>query len=144
MMRRAFILFVVGIVAPWATQAGKAPFSLQKPLTARLGSATTLGPVTEDAGDVYRLPDGSLVHLRRAHGEVAVRFVGERERKLGLPGGKRLLRTRGLTEIWRGQDLKSAAGLPAVATAFPVLVEPKSRTRLIPTDEILVRLVAGT
>jgi uncharacterized repeat protein (TIGR01451 family) len=83
---------------------------------------------TDDAGDFYVLPGGAQVKLLRARDEIGVRYNNDRQ-----------------INLLRGPlDLRAVQALPTVHHAYPVLVEPKSRTRMIPTDEILVRLSPGT
>jgi len=115
-----------------------------------------------DAGDHYFLAPGERIGLLRAKGEVAVRFAETLastqglQRLQGLPGvpplesaGHVTLRARGRVDLVRSADtakspdVKSIAASAAVVYAYPVLVDPESRCRMIPTDEVLVRLPDG-
>ena len=109
-----------------------------------------------DAGDFFRMPDGREIRLLRATDSAAVAFTSAAERDRGLPG----LRARKdvpahseaahaqfrkgasfhivrADEPGRAMDPKALQAEPSVAYARHVLIEPKSRTRMIATDEIL-------
>ncbi|MDB6119528.1 MAG: hypothetical protein JWO08_3309, partial [Verrucomicrobiaceae bacterium] len=116
-----------------------------------------------DAGDFYTLPDGNKVPLLRSKDSVAVRFApGVQEAKamgslksrrnlpaheetdratFGKKGGFHLLRSR---RKGTPLDAKTVQSDALVAYAHPVLVDPKTKLRMIPTDEVLVRFRDGT
>lgn len=112
--------------------------------------------VVADAGDFFRMPDGREIRLLRATDSAAIAFSTKAERDRGLPALQarkgipahseaahaqfrkgasfHIMRAR---EPGRAMDPKSLQAEPSVAYARHVLVEPKSRTRMIATDEIL-------
>ena len=116
-----------------------------------------------DAGDFYTLQNGTKVPLLRAQNSVAVRFApgvngaaGVREMKgrkdlpaheetgrasFGKKGAFHLLRSH---EKGASLDPKAVQNHASVAYAHPVLVDPKTKMRMIPTDEVLVRFREGT
>ncbi|MEO6739172.1 MAG: S8 family serine peptidase, partial [Chthoniobacteraceae bacterium] len=116
-----------------------------------------------DAGDSYRMPDGREIRLLRATESAAVAFTTNAQRDRGLAGLKTRKEIPAHTEAARAQfrrgnsfhivraekagsamDPKALQGEPAVAYARHVLIEPKSRTRMITTDEILAAFPADT
>lgn len=109
-----------------------------------------------DAGDFFQMPGGREIHLLRATGSAAVAFTTNAERDRGLPALQARKGVPAHSETARAQfrkgasfhllratqpgvalDPKALQGEPSVAYARPVLVEPKSRTRMVATDEIL-------
>ena len=117
---------------------------------------------TIDAGDFYTLPGGRQVPLLRSKNSVAVSFAsgGTRDRGLAaLKSRKELpqhdevahtqLRKGGSFHVLRakrngeGMDPKTVQADASVAYARHVLVDPKSRTRMIATDEILAAFHDG-
>ncbi len=116
-----------------------------------------------DAGDFYTLPNGKKVPLLRSKDSVAVRFaagvqeakaIGSLKSRKNLPaheetdrasfgkkGGFHLLRSR---KKGTPLDAKAVQNDASVAYAHPVLVDPKTKLRMIPTDEVLVRFRDGT
>jgi hypothetical protein len=110
-----------------------------------------------DAGDCYTLADGAKVALLRASGEIAVK----RDRGLAPETvlqaagadvadlGERLLTTVDLGEshvvdLLRVDDAADAisklSAIAEVASAMPVSVDPRSRRRVVATDEVIVQL----
>lgn len=127
-------------------------------------SAKPTKPDLVDAGDFFTLPNGTKVPLLQAKGSVAVRFgsgvssaAGLRELKSGknhLPAhevtdtarfgkkaGFHVLRSPGKAAAL---DAKTVRTHPTVEYAAQVLVDPKSKMRMIPTDEVLARFKDGT
>ena len=111
---------------------------------------------TLDAGDFYTLPGGRRVPLLRAKNSVAVSFATGAARDRGLAALKSRKDVAAHEEIARAQfrrgesfhilraKQKGAALEPkalhaeaSVAYARHVLIDPKSKTRMIATDEIL-------
>ena len=116
-----------------------------------------------DAGDSYRMPDGREVRLLRATESAAVAFTTNAQRDRGLARLKTRKEIPAHTEAAHAQfrkggsfhivraekagtamDPKALQGEPTVAYARHVLIEPKSRTRMITTDEILAAFPADT
>lgn len=116
-----------------------------------------------DAGDFYTLPNGSKVPLLRSKDSVAVRFAtgvqdtkGLRDLKSrkGVPAhdeaGRASFGKKGAFHLLKPHtrgtslDAKAIQSDAAVAYAHAVLVDPKTRMRMIPTDEVLVRFRDGT
>ena len=116
-----------------------------------------------DAGDSYRLPDGREIRLLRATESAAVAFPSAAQRDRGLAGLKARKEIPAHSEAARAQfrkgssfhivrsekagtamDPKALQGEPSVAYARHVLIEPKSRTRMIATDEILAAFPENT
>jgi hypothetical protein len=115
----------------------------------------------EDAGDSY-IAAGKRVRLLRSRNEVVVRHapaaaaqvqaLNKTKAALGLapavPGGRRfgkaarleLLRSANKAARVNNRDVSRSA---AVDYAYPVLVDPQSGKRMIPTDELLVGLAEG-
>ncbi len=109
-----------------------------------------------DAGDFVQMPDGRKVRLLRATDSAAVAFSSAAARERGLAalkarkevpahseaGGARF-RSGSSVHIMRAQkpgtamNPNSMQGDASVAYARHVLIEPKSRTRMIATDEII-------
>jgi subtilisin family serine protease len=109
-----------------------------------------------DAGDFLKMPDGREIRLLRATDSAAIAFTtkGERDRGLpalqsrkGIPAHSEAARAqfrKGASfhivrakEPGRAMDPKALQAEPSVAYARHVLVDPKSRTRMVATDEIL-------
>ncbi len=109
-----------------------------------------------DAGDSFRLGNGAEIHLLRATDSAAVAFSTKAERDRGLPALQSRKGVPGHSEAARAEfrkgasfhivrakeagramDPKALQGEPSVAYARHVLVDPKSRTRMIATDELL-------
>ena len=109
-----------------------------------------------DAGDSYRMPDGREIRLLRATESAAVAFPTVAQRDRGLAALKSRREIPAHSESARAQfrkgnsvhivrahkagtamDPKALQGEPSVAYARHVLMDPKSRTRMIATDEIL-------
>ena len=109
-----------------------------------------------DAGDSFRLTNGTEVHLLRATDSAAVAFTTKAERDRGLPALQSRKNVPAHSEAARAQfrkgasfyimrakepgramDPKALQAEPTVAYARHVLIDPKSRTRMIATDEIL-------
>ncbi len=109
-----------------------------------------------DAGDFLRMPDGREIRLLRATESAAVAFTTKANRDRGTAALKSRKEIPAHTEAGRAEFRKGAsihivradkAGLAmdpramqtdaSVAYARPVLVDPKSRTRMIATDEII-------
>ena len=118
---------------------------------------------TLDAGDFYTLPGGRRVPLLRAKNSVAVSFASGAARDRGLASlksrkelpehdevARTQLRKGGSFHILRSKQ--NGAGLEpkvlqadaSVAYARHVLIDPKSKTRMIATDEILAAFREGT
>ena len=116
-----------------------------------------------DAGDFFRMPDGREIRLLRATESAAVAFTTNAERDRGLAGLKSRKEIPAHSEAARAQfrkgssfhivrsekagtamDPKALQGEPSVAYARHVLIEPKSRTRMIATDEILAAFPVKT
>ena len=109
-----------------------------------------------DAGDSYRMPDGREIRLLRATESAAVAFATAAQRDHGIAALKSRKEIPAHSEAARAQfrtgnsfhivrsenagtamDPKALQAEASVAYARHVLIEPKSRTRMIPTDEIL-------
>ncbi len=126
-------------------------------LTSRLGPP--VAPDLVDAGDAYTLPDGRKVNLLRSRTSVAVRFetgvatekgLGSLKARKDLPehevtgrasfgkegGGLHLLKSHVPGTALDATKIQADA---SVAYARHVLVDPKTKTRMIPTDEVLAR-----
>ena len=116
-----------------------------------------------DAGDSYRLADGREIRLLRATESAAVAFSTKAGRDRGLAGLKSRKEIPAHSDVAHAQfregssfhivrsektgtamDPKALQAEPSVAYARPVLIEPKSRTRMITTDEILAAFPADT
>lgn len=118
---------------------------------------------TFDSGDSYDV-DGQTVRLLRLPNEVAVRFSNTLQSQQALQmlqqapgspatrvlasaslpgrgGGISVLRTIDEDAVL---DAAALAGLPAVDYAYPVLLDPESACRMVPTDEVLARFPDGT
>lgn len=116
-----------------------------------------------DAGDYYLLEDGQKVPLLRAKTELAVKFTEEvpsvqnlqRLQQIYLtisfePTAHVYFKTKGRTDILSVSpkdpnqggipEARSVAESPFVKYAYYVLVDPVSKCRMIPTDEVIVRL----
>jgi subtilisin family serine protease len=145
--------------------AGAADLKIQRiPPGTRIEDLRKLNPqpatradVVADAGDFFRMPDGKEIRLLRATDSAAVAFSTKAERDRGLAAlqsrkgvpehreDARAQFRKGASfhimrakEPGRAMDPKSLQAGPSVTYARHVLVEPKSRTRMIATDEILV------
>ena len=113
--------------------------------------------VFADAGDFFRASDGKEIRLLRATDSAAVAFTTKAERDRGLPALQSRKGVPAHSEAARAQfrkgasfhlmrsvqpgaalDPKTLQGEPSVAYARHVLIDPKSRTRMIATDELLV------
>ena len=111
---------------------------------------------TADAGDFFRLQDGKEIHLLRSTESAAVAFTTKAERDRGIAALKSHKGIPPHTEAARAEfrkgssihivraekagtamDPKSLQAEPSVAYARHVFIDPKSRTRMIATDEIL-------
>jgi uncharacterized repeat protein (TIGR01451 family) len=94
-----------------------------------------------DAGDHFLGADGKKISLLRAPDEMAVRYTNDKSpaRPAGVVAKRHArFRNKGRFEIVRvAPSLAREAG---VRFAYPVLVDPRSRTRMLPTDELLIRL----
>ena len=109
-----------------------------------------------DAGDFFRLANGAEIHLLRATDSAAVAFTTKAARDRGLPALQAHKGVPAHSEAARAQfrkgnsihivraekagtamDPKALQAEPSVAYARHVLIEPKSRTRMIATDELL-------
>ena len=125
-------------------------------VAARLAPAVP--PDLVDEGDSYALPNGKPVHLLRSRNSVAIRFAqgvasakGLSELKarkeipahevvarpsFGKKGGLHIVRS-----VAKGASLdpKMVQSGASVAYARHVLVDPKTKMRMIPTDEVLAR-----
>ncbi|MEO6785342.1 MAG: S8 family serine peptidase [Chthoniobacteraceae bacterium] len=116
-----------------------------------------------DAGDAYRMPDGREIRLLRATESAAVAFTTKAQRDLGIAALKSRKGIPAHSETAHAQfrngssfrivradkagtamDPKALQDEPSVAYARHVLIEPKSRTRMIATDEILAAFPAKT
>ncbi len=116
-----------------------------------------------EAGDFYTLSNGTKVPLLRSKDSVAVRFApgvqdtkGLRDLKgrKGMPGHEEVSRAgfgkKGAFHLIKPNargatlDAKAVQNDASVAYAHAVLVDPKTRLRMIPTDEVLVRFSDGT
>ncbi len=116
-----------------------------------------------DAGDFFRMPDGREIRLLRATESAAVAFTTKAERDRGLaklksrkdvPAHREAARAEfrkgGSFHILRSEkagaamDPKVLQSEASVAYARHVLIEPKSRTRMIATDEILAAFPGNT
>jgi uncharacterized repeat protein (TIGR01451 family) len=94
-----------------------------------------------EAGDHFLGADGKKVSLLRAPDEIAVRYLNDKSpaRPAGVaPKRHASFRNKGRFEIVHG--LQTIAREPGVRFAYPVFVDPRSRTRMLPTDELLIRL----
>jgi hypothetical protein len=109
-----------------------------------------------DAGDFLQMPGGRKIRLLRDAESAAVAFTTVAARDRGLAALKARQDLPAYTEAARAQfragrsfhllhpekagaalDRKLLQAEPSVAYARPVLVEPKSRTRMVATDVIL-------
>jgi subtilisin family serine protease len=125
--------------------------------------APASGDELTNAGDFYLLPNGVRVPLLRAKNSIAVSFAPGVSGTAGLAKLKASKGTPAHAEVsraaFRGRDplhilragkkgdllnAKSMQSDAAVAYARPVLMDAKTKTRMIPTDEILARFSAGT
>ncbi len=116
-----------------------------------------------DAGDYVEMPDGRKIHLLRATESTAVAFqtvaksnagLAALKVRAGLPAfdetAQATFRNGRSFHFLRGRtkgttvDPKVVQNEPAVAYARHVLVEPKSHTRMVPTDVILAAFPAKT
>ncbi len=116
-----------------------------------------------DVGDSYRMPDGREIRLLCATESAAVAFSNAAQRDRGLAGLKARKEIPAHGEAARAQfrkgnsfhivrsekagtamDPKALQAEPSVAYARHVLIEPKSRTRMITTDEILAAFPSDT
>jgi subtilisin family serine protease len=116
-----------------------------------------------DAGDFLRMPDGREIRLLRAAESAAVAFTTKAARDRGIVGLKSRreipahreaahaqFRKGNSIHIVRaekagtGMDPKALQAEPSVAYARHVLVDPKSHTRMIATDEIIAAFPAKT
>lgn len=116
-----------------------------------------------DAGDYYLMEDGQKVPLLRAKTELAVKFKEEAPSIQNLQRLQQMqptfsfertnqiyFRTKGRTDILnilpgdsnQGLTLetKSVAASTFVEYAYYVFIDPVSKCRMIPTDEVIVRL----
>ena len=113
---------------------------------------------TIDAGDSYRLKDGSRVVLHRLLNEVAVKHHSsesidpvlqqagvERDQLASLAsidGGK-----SNIVDIYQVEDAQAVDRLLSAreseVAVFPVLMDPVSKRRMIATDEIIVQFSDG-
>ena len=128
-----------------------------------LGQPTPRKDALTDAGDSFRMPDGREIRLLRAAGSAAVAFDTKAERDRGTATLKTRKEIPAHSEAARAQfrkgnsihivradkagiamDPKSLQAEPSVAYARHVLVDPKSRTRMIATDEIIAAFPAKT
>jgi len=94
-----------------------------------------------DAGDHFLGADGKKISLLRAPEEIVVRYTNDKApaRPAGVVAKRHArFRDKGRFEIVRGAP--SLAREPGVRFAYPVLVDPRSRTRMLPIDELLIRL----
>ncbi|MBM3860790.1 MAG: DUF11 domain-containing protein [Verrucomicrobia bacterium] len=94
-----------------------------------------------DARDHFLGADGKKIPLLRAPDEMAVRYTNDKApaRPAGTVAKRHAsFRNKGRFEIVRGQQ--TLAREPGVRFAYPVLVDPRTRTRMLPTDELLIRL----
>jgi len=115
-----------------------------------------------DTGDHYFLGKGARINLLRAKREAVVKFVDTMTPAQGLQrlqeitpvpalesAGRVSFGAKGQVDLVRSSqengvlDVKSLAASPAVVYAYSVLVDPESKCRMIPTDEILVRIPNG-
>ncbi len=118
---------------------------------------------TADVGDFFRLPDGKEIHLLRSTESAAVAFTTKAERNRGIAALKSRKGIPAHTEAAHAEfrkghsfhivraakagtamDPKALQGEPSVAYARHVLIDPKSRTRMIATDEILAAFPENT
>jgi hypothetical protein len=112
-----------------------------------------------DAGDSYRLKDGSRVALHRVVNEVAIKHLGSEsidpvlqqagvDRDLlvalaSIDGGKS--HVVDLYQVDNSQAVDKLLSAQADGAAvFPVLMDPASRRRMIATDETIVQFAGGT
>ena len=115
-----------------------------------------------DAGDFFRMADGKEMRLLRATDSAAVAFTTKAERDRGLPALQSRKGVPAHSETTRAQfrrgasfhlirstqpgvalDPKTLQAEPSVAYARHVLLDPKSRTRMIATDELLAAFRAN-
>jgi|GEM_PF-1488499 len=125
-------------------------------IAARLAPAAP--PDLVDVGDSYTLPDGKPVHLLRSRNSVAIRFaagvapaggLSELKARKDLPAHDLVARPsfgkKGALHIVRAHipgtvlDPKAMQSGASVAYARHVLVDPQTKMRMIPTDEVLAR-----
>lgn len=113
-----------------------------------------------DEGDGYLLEKGERVQLLRATEEVAVKYAPGIAAGAGLQALQQAAATpalrsaaqirlsgTGAVELLRSPgarpNVAALAASPATAYAYPVLVDPPSRCRMIPTDQVIVRVRDG-
>ncbi len=161
---RAFALRGVALLLALGLAAGAQDLKVQRiPPGTRIEDFRKLSkqPIARadavaDAGDFFRMPDGRDMHLLRATDSAAVAFTTKAERDRGLPALQSRKSVPAHSEAARAQfrkgasfhlmrstqpgaalDPKTLQAEPAVAYARHVLIDPKSRTRMIATDELL-------
>ncbi len=115
-----------------------------------------------DAGDFYNAPGGRKVGLLRVKNSVAVRFNAKTTAQKGMAALKARaglaahdevacaqFRNGGALHLLRAKnkgaklDAKAFRADGSVAFSSPVYFDPKTRSRMIPTEEILVRFAPG-
>jgi subtilisin family serine protease len=104
-----------------------------------------------DAGDSYRLKDGSRVVLHRVVNEVAVKHLRSRSvepiaRQAGINRDPLVTIENGgsnIVDVYQAETAQAVDLLLNVQedgmAVFPVLLDPASRRRMIATDEIIVQ-----
>ncbi len=109
-----------------------------------------------DAGDQYLVPGKGAVRLLRSKSQLAVRFAEGVTAERGVQAlrtlrggtaqeraGRADFRRRGSVQFLRGIDRTKAFDAGSVKAsrfvsyAYPVLVDPKTKMRMAPTDEII-------
>ena len=146
------------ILSPPAPAASPASPSPVLPL-----ASSSNQTMAENAGDYYLLGSKGQVRLLRSRDQVAVRFLESVAPATGLqalesaPGlpphevtARPHLRQNQTVQVLRARsrgtrlNAQSAAALREVAFAYPVLVDPKTRLRMVPTDEVLAAFAPQT
>ena len=109
-------------------------------LVITLAPTASFHPV--DDGDFFLGADGRPIRLWRVPGEVAVRAHDDRPPARSAVRRAQFRGRGGVDIVATTAGAEAIARVPSVRFAYPVLVEPRSQTRLLPTDELLIRLAA--
>ena len=157
------IVLTLGGFAHWCSAGNELEFHRAAPgtrledLAKAPPTIPTLAPdELTDAGDQYVVPGHGVVRLLRSNSQVAVRFAEGVSTTRGMVSlkssaslppheltGRAEFRKRGSWQFLRGLDRTksiSATALRAAANvtyAYPILVDPQTKLRMAPTDEVL-------